>query len=218
MSSFAESYIASITRLLGEVPAGAKMDENEIAAAEASLGKKLPAALREYYLPAGRLDQLNLAHNRLATLRELRVHNGKVVFCEENQGAVIWGMDMSRSAADDPPVYQSPGPEYTEWHAELIPRCSTFLTVMLHLQAVFGGLPCIAYAKEFERQKLIDGLRDWTLIHADAEIEVLAAQGAAIIIVGSDENQELHAGAAREEQLEALERESLLRWEWLEGD
>ena len=37
--------------------------EAEIAAGEQRLGFRLPSALREYYLIAGRFDQLNCAHN-----------------------------------------------------------------------------------------------------------------------------------------------------------
>jgi hypothetical protein len=62
------------------------------------------------------------------------------VFLEENQCVVFWGVEVGTVPEDDPPVYQA---EYvrgrpTEWYLEH-KRCSEFLIVMLHLQAVWAG-------------------------------------------------------------------------------
>jgi hypothetical protein len=82
------------------VPAG------EIVAGEHRLGIQMPNALREYYLVSGRLHRLNRAHNRLYSPDGWFVDVGKLVFMEENQSVVFWGIPISEGSGDDPPVLQ----------------------------------------------------------------------------------------------------------------
>ncbi|PWU08551.1 MAG: hypothetical protein C5B50_29335 [Verrucomicrobia bacterium] len=123
---------------------GIPLDEFE--AAEKRLGIRLPTALRAYYLVAGRERSLNHAHNRLCALGDWQMHAGKLVFMEENQWAVVWGIAAGGEQADNPPVYQGPvvDGEPSGWFLEER-ECSAFMVFMLHLQAAFGGgMPFIA--------------------------------------------------------------------------
>ena len=70
--------------------------EKEIAAAEARLNIRLPGVLREFYLRAGAHKEVNRSHNRLIAPNELEMQNGKLVFYEENQRVVLWGIDVER--------------------------------------------------------------------------------------------------------------------------
>ena len=51
-------------------------------------GLRLPGALRDYYLVAGRERRLNSSFNRLLAPADVFVEAGRVVFMEENQAAV----------------------------------------------------------------------------------------------------------------------------------
>jgi hypothetical protein len=111
--------------------------ERVVASAEARLGVHLPPLLRAYYLTVGR-HPLNGAHNRLWPPESLEVYRGRLVFMEDNPGAVFWGVH-SRSTAANPVVFQAANREDGAWAAES--ACSQFLPAMLCWQMVSGGLP-----------------------------------------------------------------------------
>jgi hypothetical protein len=104
------------------------------------LGIQLPIALRDYYLVAGKEKIFNHSFNRLCSPSDWEVHAGKLIFFEENQTVVVWGVPASKEAASDPVVFQCPlvSGELDKWYSEKI-RCSAFLKFMIHLQAAYGG-------------------------------------------------------------------------------
>jgi len=65
--SYSTSYQEVIEALTRPLTLEDGVPEPEITAAGHRLGVRLPGALREYYLIAGRFEQLNGAHNRLLT-------------------------------------------------------------------------------------------------------------------------------------------------------
>jgi len=79
-----------------------------IEAAEVRLGVNLPAPLREYYLSVGR-HKINSAHNRLLPPDALEVSQGRLVFMEENQCVVFWGV-RSRKGRHRPHRFPDDGP------------------------------------------------------------------------------------------------------------
>jgi hypothetical protein len=113
--------------------------ERQIARAERKLGIQLPQALRDFYLVAGREKKLKGAFQGIRDLDELEVERGKLLFVDENQGAVVWSLDI-KTPSDDPAVFQGPliDGAVNRWYPES-DRCSTFLIFMLHLQAAYGG-------------------------------------------------------------------------------
>ncbi len=116
--------------------------------AESKLGICLPRALRDYYLVAGRERILNHSFNRLRSPNEWEIHSGKLIFMQESQTVVVWGVPISKSPAQNPMVFQCPlvDGELDKWYSERT-RCSDFIKFMLHLQAAYGGgMPCAASA------------------------------------------------------------------------
>jgi hypothetical protein len=122
----------SLTKAQG-VPA------TNIMAAEKRIGVKIPAALREYYLVAGREKRLNHCLNRLLPPQDWRIDKQRLIFMEENQSVVWWGASIRTSLSSDPPVYQGINQEPIAWYLEHR-KCSVFLSVILHYHAVSGGL------------------------------------------------------------------------------
>jgi hypothetical protein len=186
-----ESLAKSLTSEDG-VPAA------EITAGEHRLGVRLPRALREYYLIAGRLDQLNRAHNRLYSAQDWFVDAGKLAFMEENQRVVFWGIPINGKTDDDPPVLQGVNisDQPIEWHPEH-GCCSEFLVMMLHWQAVCGGMPFIG-AADISSAALGRIRADWRFVGQMGELLAFARDGGAACVIGEGEALQLFAGSRTE--------------------
>jgi hypothetical protein len=105
---------------------------------EKRLGAKIPMALRDYYLVAGRERRFNTCHNRLLAPQKCMIDHQKLIFMKENQTVVWWSVSTRNPDSNDPPVFQGANDKPIAWVREHR-KCSTFLTVMLHYQAVSGG-------------------------------------------------------------------------------
>jgi hypothetical protein len=101
-------------------------------------GLLLPSALRDYHLVAGNEETLNHSFNRLLAPEDVFVDAGRIVFMEENQGVVYWGIKPDGS--ENPPVEQGAFVENAplDWHSEGT-DCAGFLEANLCWQASFGG-------------------------------------------------------------------------------
>ena len=142
MDSFAERLKSTIATLIRPLTPEDGLSKASMADAESRLGLRLPTVLREYYLLAGRFDKFNRAHNELRRPEEWAVDGGKLVFLEENQCVVFWGVEAVTSPEDDPPVYQAQNirERPTEWYQEH-KRCSEFLIVMLSILKRYSCSP-----------------------------------------------------------------------------
>jgi hypothetical protein len=109
-----------------------------VAAAQKRLGVRIPAALRDYYLVAGHEHRFNTCCNRLLPPPKWTVSKQRLLFMEENQWAGWWGVSTRNPDSDDPPVSQGIKYEPIIWY-RAHRKCSVFLAVMLHYQAVSGG-------------------------------------------------------------------------------
>ena len=67
---------------------------------------KLPRAFREYYEFAGKVS-INTEHNILYDPKRLTTWKGKLLFMEENQRVVFWGLDVQKPNQADPQVFQA---------------------------------------------------------------------------------------------------------------
>lgn len=116
----------------------AALPSEVLIAAEKRLDVRVPAALRDYYLVAGRERRFSACHNRLLPPPRWTIDKHRLIFMEENQWVVWWAVSTRNSHSDDPPVSQGINDEPITWHPEHR-KCSVFLAVMLHYQAVSGG-------------------------------------------------------------------------------
>jgi hypothetical protein len=108
--------------------------EEVLAQAESRLGFCLPVALREYFLIAGNADDANRMHNVLFRPDELLVEDGYLVFMEENQAVVHWGIPVEHLHEPDPNVWQRVNGPEPEWYSEELPF-SSFMIENLAWQA-----------------------------------------------------------------------------------
>src|SRR5579884_2303525 len=84
---------------------------------EYRLGLRLPQVLREFYLMAGSMADVNNAYDRLASIDELSVDDSQevLVIYHENQNVVLWGVPLGRITMSDPPVMQAVNQELLDW-------------------------------------------------------------------------------------------------------
>jgi hypothetical protein len=192
----------------------------QIAKAENKVGVRLPAALRDYYLVAGRERVLNHVFNRLCLPEEWELHSGKLVFMEENQTVVVWGVTATTRPTHDPSVFQAAlvSGALDRWHIEH-DRCSTFLKFMIHLQASYGGgLPFTASASAPD--DLSSNLRrEWSFGGEVNGMQAYSREGRVVCITkwkdfgAKRKSWRAFAGAASKENLTAIAGELKLQWD-----
>jgi len=183
------------------------LPDKEIVTGEQRLGVRLPRALREFYGIAGRLDHLNRAHNRLYTPHEWFVDAGKLVFMEENQAVVYWGVPISEEPGDDPSVLQGVNVvnQPIDWHPEH-GACSEFLLVMLHWQAVCGAMNFTG-SSDISPKALPLIRAMWSLVGEVSELWAFARDGKAACVIGEGEMRQLFVGARTQQDFNAINAE-----------
>jgi hypothetical protein len=86
--------------------------------AERSLGIVLPTALRQYYIGCGANDRFNRTHNSIRSLEYIAVEDGHLVFMDENQDVVSWGIRLQDIGAENPIVWQRNNTPPVKWYSE----------------------------------------------------------------------------------------------------
>jgi hypothetical protein len=207
MVSFAKQLRSTFATLVRPLASEDGQPEASIAGAEARLGLRLPGVLREYYLLAGRLDRFNRAHNELRRPEEWSVEGGKLVFLEENQGVVFWGVEVGTLPEADPRVYQAENVRgrSTEWYLEH-ERCSEFLIVMLHLQAVWAGYDFLG-GSEIGSEALAKFWTGWTPAGTVKELSAFNRDGAAACVLEGTDSSQLYVGGRTERDFELIRAE-----------
>jgi hypothetical protein len=109
---------------------------------------RVPEALRCYYATAGNMP-LNNAYNDLLAPESWRLDRHVLVFLDENQGVVKWGVPARKARQVDPTILYTVS-DGSRGHADWAPEdliCSDFLVLMLCWQAAHGGLPHTGWAQ-----------------------------------------------------------------------
>ncbi|WP_299223887.1 SMI1/KNR4 family protein [uncultured Aquimarina sp.] len=119
---------------------GYQVDEiNEV---EARLKINIPQTLRSYYFTLGKNENINNSHNRLLKPnKEIGFSiDGYLVFYEENQASVYWGIKQEDLELNNPPVWGNYGTnESPDWHLET-KTTESFLLLMGINNGTLGGL------------------------------------------------------------------------------
>lgn len=120
-------------------------DEAEIALLERRLQVQLPASLRQYYLSVGKNKMVNDSFNRLTSLGEIGFsEDDHLVFYEENQAVVLWGIAKADLPAPNPPVYGTYDSARQEWFMDA-DTTEHFLLSMAWWNGALGGLTHTAF-------------------------------------------------------------------------
>lgn len=123
---FKRYYSDEFRKLFGSPPQrGDGLDADALRADLARLGLTIPAALFDYYNLAGG-HWVNTHHNRLLPAAELYWIDDYLIFMEENQCVVLWGIRRNDLTQADPVVQQGVNNQPIEWYEE-DQRLSRFL-------------------------------------------------------------------------------------------
>jgi hypothetical protein len=196
----------------------------EIESAERRLGLKIPLSLKEYYLLAGRENRINQFHDRLLPPDKWFTNSEHLVFMEENQCVVYWGISACQQEVNaDAPVFQgvSLPDERIEWYEEH-DSCFTFLKVTALWHASCGAVnsTAVGYVQEKAARKTLD--KGWRLVGEVNELRAYTLPGQAICFLKWEdfvwEKRELppwrvFAAAANETELERLKASLQAKWE-----
>ncbi len=154
----------------------------ELDAAEARLGLRLPAALREAHRLLGNRPDLTSNHDTLLAPEELYVDQGCLVYRVENQSCAYWGVPLAALGQDDPPTVCWPDaadPEIAPWTARLSVE---FLALVL----IEPLLDQDAYTDAGEVD--LADLADWTelppLYEPDVDTHLFARPDALLVVQG----------------------------------
>jgi hypothetical protein len=197
---WADQFREVLTHIAGRVTKGDGFPLQALEKCEARLGLQLPQPLRDYYLSVGR-NKINSAHNRLRTPDTLEVQQRRLVFMEENQWVVYWGVP-TKTAAADPMVFQSMDPEAGDWTSES--KCSQFLSAMLCWQAVSGGSKYIGYSDTVPASVARRVTRDWTSVGRIRELTAFVNDEHVACVIKEGQSATLHVGCRKRGDLEKL--------------
>lgn len=203
--NYAARYREAIEVFCSPLTSGDGTPAEEIRKGETQLGFSLPEAVRAYYRTLGR-HRLNQAHNRLFSPEEWFVHEGRLVFMEENQAVLYWGVATDEGGAD-PVVYQGANlrDEAIEWHSENA-CCADFMLVMMHWQAVCGGLEFMGMA-HITPADLEQVRAQWSSIGAlGGGLRAFTQHGDVACVIGQESDLEIFAASRTENGYERLDR------------
>lgn len=208
-ADFLGTYQKTLARLGRRLGPKDGCSEREIARAETHLGVRLPGVLRGFYLHAGRLANFNDTHDRLIPLQQLRIVNKALLFYEENQCGLFWGIRLRDVDHEDPPVVQAENQPKLVWKA--FQDClSSFLNMMLYWQSANGALPYggVGTLGKRDMRKIEKG---WPLILAFEALRVFSRDGQVICLVGKED---IHAAARSSAQFDDISSALDVDWSY----
>ncbi len=138
MTSFTSQYLRTLQALFGKCRKPQGLSQKTIETVEKRLGIVLPRALREFYKTIGGERRLVCCYNRFREPGGLSIQNERLIFGEENQGVVVWGIERKLLRLPDPPVFQG-SPDGHIWFREGV-TLSDFFQRALCWQCVNGGM------------------------------------------------------------------------------
>jgi hypothetical protein len=221
---FTEAYQDTFGTLGIRLGCEAACSSADIDDAERRLGFRLPGSLKEYYLVAGREKRINQFHNRLLPPEKLWIDSERVVFMEENQWVVYWGVPAARELMQDAAVFQGVNrrDQGIEWHPEA-DSCSTFLNVMAVWHASFGGTAAhsaVGFVDERTTRATLD--EQWKLIGEVNAMRAYKQSARAVCFLKWEDFIQKHrklpawrvfAAAASADELEQLKASLQAQWE-----
>jgi hypothetical protein len=216
MLTFADKYSQLASRYYRELLPEDGISETEISSCERRVGLRLPSALRDVYLLTGNIDAINRTYDRLLEPDAIWVDEGFIVFYEENQRVVFWGISGITSNCEDPPVYQAVNDSMLEWNQEFS-FLSDFLFHQFYWQAVNGALPKGGIAS-IDEELLKTIMRYWpadSLMKGsnNSGVNVFCRDGQILCVSGEPPNLTLQAAARDENEFSNIKGILRLKWD-----
>src|SRR6516162_3465864 len=93
------------------------LPEKAITAAEKRLGIKFPAAMKSFYLSLGKAQDFCSIHNFIFHPKDVSFEEGYLIFMDENQSVVSWGIKKPDLDKPDPNIWQRNN-SAEKWYSE----------------------------------------------------------------------------------------------------
>jgi hypothetical protein len=186
------------------------VSRRDIEAAEKRLGIAVPHSLLDYFAVAGFEKRFNCCFNRLLPPDEWFVDANRLVFMEENQAVVYWGVSCD-GRLDDPPVSQGVNGARIKWY-RVNDKCSVFLAVMLHWHGAYGGalpISSTAYAPLSLRKRL---RKEWEFVGEVNRMQAFTTSGKCVCHLKWEDGWRIFAGATTKEKMAEIADELSLTW------
>ena len=204
-TTFWRAYGRTAAAFFGPIGKADGLSEKQVLACEKRLGFALPLLLRQFYLRAGKRSDLTRKWHRLLRPPELRVSAEALVFFEESQQVVFWGIKLTDGPKADPPVCQANNhtQERLVWYPDH-DHLSDFFLTMLYRQFLDYGEN--AEATTISRKTLAAIRRGWPRVTLRGKnlgkMEVFARNGQALCVFRDGQELCLHAaGRTRDDFL-----------------
>jgi hypothetical protein len=111
-------YESHFREIFGSEPGPADgLGEESVQARLAQRGLHIPQALFDYYAVAG-YHWVNKKQNRLRPIEELDWYSDWLIFMDDDQGLVSWGIQRQDLSSSDPVVWQGILGEEIDWFQE----------------------------------------------------------------------------------------------------
>jgi hypothetical protein len=201
---FGEALSCLVRAAFGEVRPSMGVPETGIVGTENRLGTNLPRILKEFYSIGGRAPEIMEANHHFVAIDQLQFRNDGLMFCQENQNQMFWGVLRKNTKLDDPPVVQGQ-PERDDWFDEC-PRLSTFLLNHSCWQLV-NSMPAMGLAKY--RWSLARKLRARMVLASagvDYNMASFAWEGGRVLVCMLLDSQKVYVGAQSDAELEDFGR------------
>lgn len=109
---------AQLMIVLGRVPTERDaLSDERLRRAERRLGIVLPQTVAGFYQYVGAAPELQ-EHDRLRHPEALDIEDGFLVFMEENQTVISWGLPLPLGEVPDPTVWQRVNSDPRAWYPE----------------------------------------------------------------------------------------------------
>ena len=179
--------------------------------AEQRIGFALPPVLRAFYELAGNHSSIIDAHSHILPPDKLYVSSDALIFCEENQRAVVWAIGLDKARVDDPPVVQKDiGEENWNYYCDTL---SSFLLFTLCWQAV-SALPSSASSKI--KGNVMDRLNGRLIqVPCDTDSDERAFYGGGLVVCAFVPQNLLYAAAKDDTTLKNFGKTFDLELNWL---
>lgn len=206
MNAFEQRYSETLKKLGRPLSRADRVPETDIKKAEARLKTRIPDALRTFYRAAGRATDFTQAHNRFLFPDAWSVEGDHLVFAEENQSVVLYGIRTAQSQVADPPVFMSANATPFRWY-NVCASVSEFISVYMLWHGTDGGAMRVGGEALANRGTAVRLGRNWSYVGEVNRMRAYSQPGRAVCYVKWSDGWRVFLGAQTDEDLVALANE-----------
>ena len=206
MNAFEQRYSETLKNLGRPLRRADRVPQSQLKRAEIRLKAKIPDALRIFFRTAGRATDFTQARDRFLLPDAWSVAGEYLVFAEENQAVVLYGVRIAQSHIADPPVFMSTNVEPFRWY-KVCASVSEFISVYMHWHGTDGGAMRCGGEALATRGTAVRLRRCWTYVGEVNGMRAYSQPGRAVCYLKWSDGWRVFIGTEADEDLVALTNE-----------